>query len=115
MNNIPLCECGAELIEIERCGSAFIMACMYCDLPQEEDSFYIYQNHCWNCGYGIDSRFCKPSNIPGMGYHCNTCGKDLTEWKLRQGLITAQQLIQLQGGTPLCYTATNVQNQAIYR
>jgi len=41
----------------------------------------VYINHCWNCGCIIDSRVCRRSQTPGMGYHCNTCGKDLTEWK----------------------------------
>lgn len=94
----PTCK-QQSMIEIDQlAGGLVIMACLYCDLPQEEDGFYIYQNHCWNCWYEIDSRFCNPSPIPDMGYVCNHCGKDLTEWKLRNGLITASQLYNLQSG-----------------
>ena len=46
----------------------------------------IYINHCWNCGFGIDSRTSIKSLLPGMGYHCGGCGKDLTEWKQSKGL-----------------------------
>lgn len=94
----PTCQ-QPTVIEIEKLsGGYWIGACLYCDLPQEEDSFYVYENHCWNCGFGIDSRFSRPSSIPGMGYHCGYCGKDLSEWKLRKGLISATQLIELIGG-----------------
>lgn len=105
------CECGAELMVVERCGNAFIMACMYCDMPYEEVK--VYNNTCWNCGYGIDSRFSQPSAIPGMGYHCGRCGKDLTEWKLRHGLITATQLYELTGGQLCCSTAITVQRSTV--
>lgn len=97
IDNLAVCgQCGNRSIVIldALTDGSFIGACMYCDLPQEEDEFYIYQNHCWNCGFGIDSRFSVPSRISGMGYHCGRCGKDLTEWKLRRGLITASQLIK---------------------
>jgi len=44
----------------------------------------IYINHCWNCRSIIDSRICTMSSALGMGYHCNRCGKDLTEFKSSQ-------------------------------
>ena len=85
------------MVDILPDGS-FIGACLYCDLPQEEDGFAIYENHCWNCGYGIDSRFSRRSVIPGMGYYCSSCGKDLVEWKLMKGLVSITQIIELIGG-----------------
>jgi len=85
------------MVQVEQLANGYsIAACLYCDLPQEEDSFKVYINHCWNCGFGIDSRISKQSIIPGMGYCCGSCGKDLSEWKLRMGLITAAQLFNLQ-------------------
>lgn len=84
----PTCK-QQSMIEIEQlAGGLIIMACLYCDLPQEEDHFYIYQNHCWKCGYGIDSRFSAPSPIPDMGYICGNCGRDLLEWKLKTNQLT---------------------------
>jgi len=68
------------MLEVEDCGNGFkIVACMYCDLPQDDG--FVYENHCWNCGNDIDSRNSKQSVLPNMGYHCNSCGKDLSEWK----------------------------------
>lgn len=99
----PICK-QHSMIEIEKLqGGYVVMACLYCDLPQEDDQFAIYQNHCWNCGYGIDSRFSTPSQLPGMGYCCGYCGKDLTEWKLRKGLITSTELYILKGAYQ-CYS-----------
>ena len=103
----PTCK-QQSIVMIEKLrGGFWIGACLYCDLPQEEDGFAIYTNHCWNCGWGIDSRFNNPSLIPGMGYICNHCGKDLTEWKLRKGLITLTELFRLKGAMKCC-TATSV-------
>lgn len=105
----PICK-QQSMIEIENlAGGVSVMACMYCDLPQEEDGFAIYQNHCWNCGFGIDSRFSVPSQFPGMGYICGWCGKDLTEWKLRNGLLTLTELFILKGELRCFSIATNVQ------
>jgi len=106
----PTCDCGSEMILIEDInrGQAFVYACMHCDMPQEEEGFYIYQNHCWNCGYGIDSRFSQISQLPGMGYICGYCGKDLTEWKIRKGLITMAELLTLKGAYKCYSTATSV-------
>jgi len=74
-----------------------IMYCIHCDLSKDENGSYVYQNHCWKCGYGIDSRFSKLSHIPGMGYICGHCGKDLSEWKLKIGQITLTELLILRG------------------
>lgn len=83
-----------SIMMIDRFGDGtFVGACYYCDMPQED--IFAYENRCWNCGYGIDSRFNKPSPIPDMGYVCGWCGKDLTEWKLRHGLITVTELEEL--------------------
>jgi len=84
------------VVELETHPGYIIGSCIYCDLPSEDDDFNIYLNHCWNCGFGIDSRFSIPSIIPGMAYHCGYCGKDLSEWKLRKGLITATELNNLR-------------------
>ena len=52
-----------------------------------------YINHCWNkkvCGGApIDSRTCKKSDNPTMGYCCDVCGEDLEGWKRSMGLIPA--------------------------
>jgi hypothetical protein len=85
------------------CGSVMAMdgtdlngnirwSCFQCDQP-------IYQNHCWvnGCNGQIDSRINPRSQTPGMGFHCLLCGKDLTEWKLRKGLITPTQLQSMKG------------------
>ncbi len=110
----PTCN-QRSMLEIEFAGSNLLMACLYCDLPQEEDGFAIYQNHCWNCGYGIDSRFSHPSPFPDMGYLCGYCGKDLTEWKLKTGQLTSSELLILKGAYKKCYsTVTNAaMNMAI--
>ena len=82
--NQPACPiCGLQsIIEVEMFNDgSFIGSCIHCDFPQE-DRDYVYQNHCWNCGFDIDSRYSTPSCIPGMGFHCGRCGKDLSEWKL---------------------------------
>jgi len=93
MNHPKCSKCGIEMLLIESInnGQAFIYACLDCDIPQEPN-IYIYQNHCWNCGFGIDSRFSAPSPMPDMGYVCGHCGKDLFEWKLRRGLIMTTQI-----------------------
>jgi len=85
-----------SVIELETYPGYVTGSCIYCDLPSEEDEFNIYINHCWNCGFGIDSRYSRPSIIPGMAYHCGSCGHDLSEWKLRKGLITATRLNELR-------------------
>ena len=69
----------------QRCGSPQnTPECVFCT-PQQQlfppINIPVYLNHCWNCKSAIDSRVCRKSEIPGMGYHCNSCGKDLTEWK----------------------------------
>jgi len=69
-----------------------VMHCIHCDLSKDEHGTYVYQNHCWNtsCNHApIDSGVCKKSVRPGMGYHCPICGKDLTEWKIKIGLLQA--------------------------
>ena len=87
----PTCKCNSMIIT-EKYQDYTIMACIYCDLWNEED-VVVYKNHCWNCGSGIDSRFSKPSRLPGMGYICSSCGHDLTEWKVKKGLVTVTELI----------------------
>lgn len=79
----PLCDCGSELqaIDIDIDGTIITMACIHCDMPPEPQG---YQNHCWNCAADIDSRYCKVSPTPNMGYICNCCGKDLLNWKLKR-------------------------------
>jgi hypothetical protein len=56
-----------------------------CLCGQEQEEAKPYINHCWNCYHDIDSRVCKPSPYVGMGYICNHCGKDLSEWKMKFG------------------------------
>lgn len=65
--------------DINRC----IMGSLIINLSEFEKP---YQNVCWNCRHTIDSRFSLKSNTPDMGYYCNQCGKDLTEWKLRKSI-----------------------------
>jgi len=76
----PICPiCKNQLIPDPHSG----WDCIFCRTEGTEPvtlkSPYI--NHCWNCGFGIDSRVSVKSLIPNMGYHCGSCGKDLTEWK----------------------------------
>lgn len=53
-----------------------------CELMRSSnDNTRVYINHCWNCKAPINSDTCMLSLNPGMGYICNECGKDLTEWK----------------------------------
>jgi len=71
---VPKCnECGFDIIDFT-CG---------CGLPEFDEKSYrkTYVNVCWNCRSSIDSNQCVKSSIPGMGYHCNICGKDLSEYK----------------------------------
>jgi len=79
-NNFPICkECNGPIIDSGCC----------CGLPDEDPKSFSrnpYINHCWNCKGSIDSRNCVRSSIPGMGYHCNLCGKDLTELKQGKGI-----------------------------
>ena len=75
----PKCsECGFQ-IQDATCG---------CGLPEQDprDLLYAtpYVNHCWNCNAGIDSRICRKSVIPGMGYCCSKCGEDLLKWKAKK-------------------------------
>jgi len=89
-------KCLSKMICMEVYHDHQIWVCMYCDLPQEEIEC-CYTSVCWSCGSDIDSRTCRKSDTPTMGYHCNLCGKDLTEWKLKrralyEGSIQQQRL-----------------------
>lgn len=67
-----------------------VWICIICDLPNPSAHLWpsiVYENHCWNCPGGVDSRYSVKSATPGMGYHCNLCGEDLTKWKIQQGII----------------------------
>jgi len=88
-------KCLAKMVCMEIQNNHEIWACMYCDLPAEPMD-YVYKNICWSCGSNIDSRTCRKSIIPGMGYHCNLCGKDLFEWKnkLKGGGVYADSIKQ---------------------
>ena len=77
--SIPTCECGREKQCVLLEPNNEVWECIVCDRPQEE--IIVYKNVCWNCKHPIDSRFCAKSITPGMGYHCNNCGEDLTKWK----------------------------------
>ena len=89
----PVCECGSTLIQIDETS----WACIFCDLPQEDMEYY-YTSVCWSCGNDIDSRTCRKSLISGMGYHCNLCGKDLSEWYIKcKGGRIYESSIQQQG------------------
>lgn len=92
---VPKCtKCGFEMVKDEDLGNGYaVYACMYCDMPQQPGS--PYENHCWNCGDAISSETCKASSIPGMGYCCNTCGKDLVDWHLMKGNITSYNLSKI--------------------
>ena len=56
-----------------------------------------YTTHCWNCYETINPAVSIKSTIPGMGYKCNYCGKDLLEWKFQKGYITFHHYLQLKG------------------
>ena len=81
--DLPKCNlCGFD-IQNSECG---------CGIPEEDTRGFLYStpyvNHCWNCNSVINSGVCKLSLIPGMGYHCNTCGEDLLKWKAKMLGIT---------------------------
>jgi len=75
----PVCSICKNPLAPEPHGTWFCPTCMSEALAPISKSPYI--NHCWNCGFGIDSRVSVKSLIPDMGYHCGSCGKDLREWK----------------------------------
>jgi hypothetical protein len=92
----PKCpKCEMEMVEVDRTDSCQCFACADCDMPGEPQWKPHYQKSCWNCGSDIDSDTCKHSSIPGMGYVCNTCGKDLVEWHLMKGNITNYELAKV--------------------
>ncbi len=74
-------KCGSEMENLG--GAAY--ACIFCDMPGEPERRY--EDHCWNCGEKIDSKYCNKSLTPGMSYHCRYCGHDLTGWKIKHGII----------------------------
>ena len=74
-------KCGTELVNVG--GAAW--ACVVCDMPGEPE--HSYKNWCWNCPEEINSEYCNKSLTPGMGYHCRSCGEDLTGWKIKKGII----------------------------
>lgn len=85
--NVYRCQkCNCELVFGRYTYYGYELKCPNCE-P--------YINHCWNCHSDIDSRVQKKSPIPRMGYICGQCGMDLTGWKLKKGLITNLQCIQL--------------------
>lgn len=48
---------------------------------------------CWHCREVVSDKICKESPLgKAFGLECNWCGKDLSEWYLRKGLITATQI-----------------------
>jgi len=81
--------------------------CLFCRTEGTEPVCYKspYINHCWNCGFKIDSRNSTKSVIPNMGYHCRNCKKDLWEWKQANGLLTANDL-----NIRLYYMRINIQH-----
>jgi hypothetical protein len=66
------------IVEDVLTDGSFIASCPSCDMPTPPE--YVYINHCWKCGGNIDSRNCMKSLIPNMGYHCKSCGEDLTNY-----------------------------------
>ena len=88
----PICQaCKSPMVIIEECGNDIqIVACMYCDMPQEPVEFR-YESVCWRDGTPIDSRTCVKSDKPGGGWVCPTCGADLWDWKLRMGLVSPHE------------------------
>lgn len=93
----PKCHREGAMVRTETLeDGSFVASCMYCDLPQEDPPEY--ENHCWNCSAPVDSETCRKSKIPNMGYHCNACGKDLFEYKMKKGLIKSEDLAQIIGG-----------------
>ncbi len=81
-----ICACGREKVCVLSEPGTEVWECILCDRPQEINP---YINVCWNCKCSIDSRVCHKSMSLGMGYHCNCCGKDLTEWKQKMELLAA--------------------------
>ena len=75
-----------EAPKCKECKAPIYDSTCLCGVPEMvHPTLTIYINHCWNCGDTINSLSCRKSLTPGMGYHCNSCGEDLTKWKLRVG------------------------------
>jgi hypothetical protein len=67
---IHLCSCGRPMVPDQMRDGRVIYSCVFCHQP-----YYI--NHCWKCHSKIDSRFCRRSPIPNLGYICSVCQHDL--------------------------------------
>lgn len=79
MNNLFLPLVVQETSKCNECKAPIYDGQCLCGLPEMD--YKVYINHCWNCGDTINSLTCAKSLTPGMGYYCQSCGKDLTEWK----------------------------------
>lgn len=73
-------KCGYKMVE-QPCPGGVMIECWFCMSEATEPPERIYENHCWNCGAAISSRFCKRAQNPSDGYICNICGADLSGWK----------------------------------
>ncbi len=99
--------CGSLLVFKAQGRSGNLMfQCPQCDVNP-------YLTKCWECHCKVDSRDCKPSQIPGMAYHCKHCGYDLSWWKVKKKLLKVDQLRQME--MYYCGTCTSVPESMRYR
>lgn len=78
---MPACpNCGQELEVVDINENCVTMACGFCDLGGKEHIEYVREFICWNCQIYQQAGEDRRSEIPGMGHHCCSCGKDLTEY-----------------------------------
>ena len=71
--------CGLDsvvLIDTFDDGSLFGF-CLNCDEPGETVKEKVYINHCWKCGFPINSRVDQRSPRYNKGFICRRCGCDL--------------------------------------
>lgn len=77
--------CGHKMME-QPCPGGVILECWWCISEAIEPAERIYENHCWNCGAAISSKFCERAPNPNDGYICTICGEDLSGLRERRAV-----------------------------
>ncbi len=74
----PKCHVEMKLLKIDDKKFTWLHKCQKKKKPKTKEP---YITQCWNCQDKIDSRVNLRSSNYRMGYICNHCGKDLSEWR----------------------------------